>query len=420
MSQPTLLRILSALAIVFASTTACSGGDGNSDFAVATSNLGQPIEGLTADQLAAFERGRQIYTKRFKASEGLGPLYNAVACSSCHANPVVGGSAELYRNFHLAAVGFPGFQFALPGLPSIVMPAFGQGPHATASFDIDGRRTDMPTQAFGLPVTIAQRNSLQTFGVGLFETVSDATILGNADPDDLDGDGISGRANTRDGRVGRFGTKAQTNNIELFTRGPLNNQMGITSDPFEGDSATASLGAGRLQVGANPNDPLTDNDGIPDPEISSQDLADLITFQRFLAPPEKKPFGTMETAGELLFDQIGCVKCHIPSLPGANGPVEAYTDLLLHDMGPGLADGIHIPNTVPQLSTISLATTEQEWRTAPLWGVSMSGPFLHDGRAQTLRDAIEMHGGEGDASRIAFLGLTDVEQDSIIAFLEAL
>ncbi|MEZ6195289.1 MAG: di-heme oxidoredictase family protein [Planctomycetota bacterium] len=414
----TILRGFVPLALAAGLLTACTGGGTESNVQVST--LGQAMDGITADQQAAFERGRALFSKRFGPSEGLGPLYNATSCESCHSTPVPGGSAKMYRNFYIAAVGFPGFQFALPGTPSVVVPAFGQTPHATSSFSTTARRSNLPTTIFGLPVAITQRNALPTFGVGLFETISDATILANADPDDLDGDGISGRGNYFNGGLGRFGTKAQSNNLEQFTRGPLNNQMGITSNPFQGTGATVSLGEGRLQVGADPTAPLVDMDGVPDPEISEQDLSDLIAFARFLAPPRKKAFSAEATQGEQLFGQIGCTKCHIPALQGTDGPVEAYTDLLLHDMGPGLADGVHMPGTVPQASSISLGTTESEWRTQPLWGVSMSAPFLHDGRAETLDEAILLHGGEAQTIRDTYVGLSDAERAAIIAFLEAL
>jgi len=384
-----------------------------------TPELGDPLPGLTPDQLAAFERGREVFNRRFKPSEGLGPFYNATSCQSCHSTPVSGGGAELYRNFYIAMVGTPPFQSPIPPGISAVIPSFGDRTSLT-NFTLEGGRTIIPDDYLGFIPVVAQRNAIPIFGVGLFELISDATILANADPDDADQDGISGRYNTDFGALGRFGVKAQSNAIEFFTRGPLNNQMGITSDPFEGSAAVVSLCSAvqPIQVSSDPDTPTTDLDGVPDPEISHDDLGDLIAFSKFLAPPAKKPFDADAIAGEQLFDQIGCTKCHLPSLASSRGPVEAYTDLLIHDMGPDLADGLSFG--LPQASAISPPDATSEFRTQPLWGVSGTGPFLHDGRAETLREAIVLHGGEGQASRDAFLGLTVAERGQIITFLEHL
>ena len=280
-------------------------------------------------------------------------------------------------------------------------------------------RTPIPATLGSLPVKQDQRNGIPVFGTGMFEFVSDVTILSNADPDDLDGDGISGRANNDGAGLGRFGTKSQANNIELFTRAPLFNQMGITSDPVQGSAGTISLGHGALVQGSStPNAPTADADGIPDPEILTNDLADLIAFSRFLAPPQKKPFNDAAFRGESTFDQIGCTSCHIPSLPSSKGPVEAFTDLLIHDMGPDLAGQVSFGT--PQASANGPETTEAEWRTAPLWGISHAAPYLHDGRAPTLNEAILMHGGEGQASRDAYSALTELQRQDILEFLRHL
>jgi CxxC motif-containing protein (DUF1111 family) len=159
---------------------------------------------------------------------------------------------------------------------------------------------------------------------------------------------------------------------------------------------------------------------VPDPEISTQDLGDLIAFTRFLAPPEPvSPFSAAATRGQALFEQIGCTKCHLPELPTSRfGPARAFTDLLLHEMGDELADGLGFGT--PQFSSLSLPNSSREFRTAPLWGVSLSGPFLHDGRAETLREAVELHGGEAAAIRDAYLSLTAQERDDLIEYLEHL
>jgi len=381
--------------------------------------LGDPIVGLSQAETDAFTRGKVIFEKQFKPSKGLGPLYNATSCSSCHSSPIAGGSSKLYRNFYLARAGNGGFQRDLPGLPSPVVPAYGGTTHAGTTFDLRNGRFVIPEEVFGQPVLTAQRNGVPLFGVGLFEFITDETIMGLADPDDDDGDGISGRFNTDAGALGRFGVKAQSNNIELFTRAPLQNQMGITSNPFLGSGGVISVAhAAMFQASTDPNLPLTDDDEVPDPEISSGDLGDLIAFTRFLAPPSPKDFNASAAQGEMLFESLGCTGCHVPEIQSSRGRVRAYSDILLHDMGPELADGLNFG--IPQFSTLAPTETASEYRTQPLWGVGMTAPFLHDGRAETLEEAITLHGGEAATARDQFLALTDVERADVIAFLEHL
>jgi CxxC motif-containing protein (DUF1111 family) len=376
--------------------------------------LGDPLPDLTEDELAAFQRGREVFMRRFTPSTGLGPFYNATSCVSCHSKPVPGGSANLYRNFFVAAYGSPFSQGALPPFLSVVVPAFGSGAdHATTTeFTLEGRRPDLPDTFFELPVFAAQRNSIPIFGVGLFEFVSDGTILANADPSDTDANGISGRHNIDSMFVGRLGMKAQSNNIEIFTRAPLQNQMGITTNPFLGSAGMVSCAAtAALQATGNPNAPTTDHDPVPDPELSPQDLGDLIAFSRFLAPPMPRAFSPEALNGEQLFAQVRCTDCHIPSLPSSRGPVNAYTDLLIHFMGAELTDNMNFGGN---------GSTGAEFRTQPLWGVSHFAPFLHDGRAPTLSAAIAAHAGEATISRNLYNALTPAQRADIIAFLEHL
>jgi CxxC motif-containing protein (DUF1111 family) len=379
--------------------------------------LGDPLPNLTADELAAFNRGKQLFAKRFKPSDGLGPLYNATSCESCHSKPVMGGTADLYRNFYVAAIGNPPFQTNPPGLPSQVIPAFGTP--SSPVFSFEGKRFELIQEFEGQPVVHAQRNSIPLFGVGLFEFISNATILANADPEDQNGDGISGRHGGDAAGVGRFGMKAQSNNTEFFTRAPLKNQMGVTTNPFKGLDATISHTPGlAFQGAAQPNAPTTDDDGVADPELPAQDLGDLIAFTRFLAPPQPQPFDEAATRGQATFDAIGCAKCHVPELQSSRGPVRAFTDLLLHDMGPELAD--HMKFGFVQLSPSSPDHNGSEFRTAPLWGVSKFDPYLHDGRAATLDEAIRFHGGEARAARDAFVALTASEREDLLSFLRHL
>jgi len=372
-------------------------------------NLGDAIPGLTPEEFASFLHGKELMDKAFTPAEGLGPRFNTQSCTACHNTPLTGGSAPLYRNFFLTALGPPGAQTGVPGLPSLVMPSY---------TNVGEERVRMPTAAQfpGVPITLAHRNAPSILGTGLFEFVGNAAILANADPNDSNSDGISGRFNTDGfGNIGRFGYKLQANFIEAFIRGAANNQMGMTTNPVQGSAGVVSY---NWQVGAGFDQRTTDFDGVPDPEISVADFGDIINFNRFVAPPKPKAFGPEENQGAILFSQIGCVSCHVPSLPSAFGPIYPYTDLLLHDLGPALADGISMG--MPQFSTIDPLNTANEFRTQPLWGVSMHGPWLHDGRAGSIHEAITLHGGEAESIRDAYVGLTPVEQAAVLAFLEAL
>jgi len=377
-------------------------------------NLGDAIPGLTQEELDSFLHGRELMSHNFTVEEGVGPLFNATSCEACHSTPTVGGSAPTYRNFFLVAVGQPPMQSDPPGLPSFVLPSY--------NLNDGGMRPAMPTSASvgGQTVTAAQRNAPPMFGVGLFEFVSNSTIIGLSDPNDSNGDGISGRFNADGfGNIGRFGYKAQANFIEAFIRGAAFNQMGITTNPVEGNSGVVSY---KYQVGAGFNVATIDQDGVPDPEVSVSDFADIIAFNRFLAPPPQKEFTTVVFQGQTRFHSLGCATCHVPELPSAVGPLAAYSDLLLHDMGPGLADGLSMSGGGAQFSTLvpDHLVTASEFRTQPLWGVRLSGPWLHDGRADTLHEAILLHGGEAQSSRDGYNALTPTEQQQVIEFLEAL
>ncbi len=410
------LRPIASIASMLLALSACSGGGTSATVTPQPQPviaLGDPVQGLTAAELATFQRGRALFAKRFAPSEGLGPLYNATSCESCHSDPVLGGGADLYRNFFMSA--FNGTD-PLSGLPSVVIPAFG-GTSLAQPHSLTRGRYSM-SNVPGL-VTIAQRNSIPLFGVGLFEFISNETILSNADPEDLDADGVSGRLNNDAAGVGRFGLKSQSNNIELFTRAPLMNQMGITSNPFQGSAGTVSLEPGVApQASGSPNSPTTDGDGVPDPEISSEQLADLIFFTRRLAPPQPRALAARESRGRATFSAIGCAACHLPELTSSRGPVRAYTDLLIHDMGDELAD--HMGLGRPQITRNDPDHTGREFRTSPLWGVSRFAPYLHDGRAETIDEAILMHGGESLGARQRYESLDAAERADLLAFLEAL
>jgi CxxC motif-containing protein (DUF1111 family) len=237
----------------------------------------------------------------------------------------------------------------------------------------------------------------------------DDELLSRNDPDDADGDGISGRA-TRDaeGRVGRFGRKAEFATIAGFTDTALRFEVGLTT-PAHPREETVN---GR---------PLpADADPMPEPEIDANGIALLTDFIRLLAPPAREIMSgaTADTVreGEKLFQRLRCVSCHSPEMRTGPGGVRAfdrvrvplYSDLLLHDMGGGLSG-----ECGPQASPT-------EWRTPPLWGLRYRSRLLHDGRATGVRDAVLAHGGEAAISRDAFATLRPADQMAVIRFLASL
>ncbi|MFQ5776657.1 MAG: di-heme oxidoredictase family protein [Terriglobia bacterium] len=267
-------------------------------------------------------------------------------------------------------------------------------------------REEVPLSATGAGF----RTSPPLFGLGLVEAVPAATILANEDPEDSDGDGISGRANRfLDGRLGRFGRKAFLGNLFDFTADAYLAEQSITSPVLLSEET----------INGQPIPPGTDP--APDPEIPLSDVEAVTDFVRFLAPPARRTARDAAEAaavfqGEQLFRQIGCARCHIPSMrtgpsviPAlSNKTVFLYSDLLLHDMGADLAD-ICLGSASPA-----------EFRTEMLMGLRFRNHFLHDRRVFTVRESIELHGGEASASRLVFEGLSEVDQAALLSFLDTL
>ncbi|MCB9543580.1 MAG: hypothetical protein H6703_14180 [Myxococcales bacterium] len=248
-------------------------------------------------------------------------------------------------------------------------------------------RPDHPDAAVFEP-----RQTPTLLGLGALDAISPEAILERADPTDLDGDGISGVAHIlADGRLGRFGWKAQLPDVREFVADALANELHLTLDP------ALDLGFARL----------TDDDDAPDPELSDADFDALAFFVGQLAPPAPR---AAAGEGRVVFERIGCDRCHVPRLTGLpTAAPDAYTDLLLHAIGPpdrlGIADG---------------DATPAEFRTPPLWGLSSTAPYLHDGSATTLAAAIEAHGGEAEAVRMDYEALGPSEKAALLAFLEGL
>jgi len=242
------------------------------------------------------------------------------------------------------------------------------------------------------------------FGLGLVEALPLEEIRRREDPDDADGDGISGRLG-RDaaGQPARFGRKGDVATLLDFTDTALRLEMGLTTAAVPEET----------RAGATPPVP-TGSDPAPEPEVDSASVADLVAFLTFLAPP---PAGDASTeVGAALFRSLGCVDCHVPEMATGPSPSQAlhrrpvalFSDLLLHDMGPALA------------GTCAPGATPTEYRTEPLMGLRYRDTFLHDGRARRVRDAILLHGGEATAVRDRFEDLDRVAQEELLRYLRTL
>jgi CxxC motif-containing protein (DUF1111 family) len=365
--------------------------------------LDGPIDGLTGEQHKMFLRGDAAFNDDvFTTATGLGPLFVSTSCGSCHAGDGKGHPFTTLTRFgQTDSTGNHFLHLGGPQLQNRAIPPF------------------MPEQ---VPVGAAfsKFTPPANTGLGFLDAVPDNTILSLADEHDADGDGISGRVNWitlpayityRPGTVernnkyiGRFGKKAAVYDLMQQTANAYNQDMGICSS-YE------------------PYDPYTHQE--VDPEVTNQKVLDLVFYLRTLkAPVQRDQNNAAVTAGKQVFINIGCAKCHTPELRTgdyaiaalANKTFHAYTDLLLHDMGPVLNDGY----------TEGSALAE-EWRTPPLWGLGLSknsqgGQYflLHDGRATTIEDAIKGHGGEAQPSNTRFQQLSAADQSLLIKFLESL
>ncbi|MBW3553251.1 MAG: hypothetical protein KY466_07070 [Gemmatimonadetes bacterium] len=362
---------------------------------------GDPLPGLTTVEAERFVEGRALFDRVFSAAEGLGPLFNENQCSACHTDPASGGTGE---QLVIKATRFE---------PPLTCHLLAEEGGENLRRRVTPALASHGFTAEPVPAGATERARFTTpflFGAGLVEAIPDAAILRNADPDDADADGISGRpGRTVDGRLGRFSRKAEVATLLDFTDSALRFEMGLSTALTPVEPVPPHLAD------------LPDIDPAPEPEVGREEM-DLITdFVRFLAPlrprsPEDPAARATVRRGEGLFHQVGCDRCHTPSFRTGRSDVEAldrkrievYSDLLLHDMGEGLA------------SVCGLAATPTELRTQPLAGLGHRRIFLHDGRALNPRDAILAHDGEARGVRDAFAALPRTTQEDLLRFLDTL
>ncbi|ESX28632.1 c-type cytochrome [Mesorhizobium sp. M0317] len=440
------------------------GGAGTSRKQVDRDAFSQPSENITFEEQGNFKLGNALFRKNWvsspsstQASDGLGPLFNERACQNCHlkdgrGRPPAADSrttsmflrlardastaeekteiaAHKVLNFPDPVYGAQLQELAVPGLKGEgrmyvdyreEKVTLGDGSIVSLrkpSYSVDG----LGYGPLDPRTTLSPRLTPPMIGLGLIEQIAPADLLAHADPGDRDG--ISGKPNmVRDlssGQLtlGRFGWKAQTASIRQQAADAFAGDIGISTpeEPSHWGDCTAAEEA----CLAMPN-------GVQKrlgPVEAPPPVMDLVTFySQNLAVPARRDVGAPAVlAGKKLFYEMGCIACHTPKFVTMRGNkaqafqlIWPYSDFLLHDMGPGLADGQAVGDA-----------TGSEWRTPPLWGIGLTKTvngnafFLHDGRARTLTEAILWHGGEGQKARDRFAAANTADRDALIKFLES-
>ena len=423
-------------------------------FDTSVNAFNQPAPGLEREQNLLFFVGNSFFSHNWvtapsstTARDGLGPLFNSRSCAGCHFKDGRGRAPEfdgetatgLLLRLSIPQTGehgemLPdpvyGGQFqeqAVEGIQS-------EGEYQISYAELTGSFADGRTYSLRQPqinftqlkygdlsadVMISPRVANQMIGLGLLEAVPDETLLALADPDDANADGISGRVNTvwdyanDQMAVGRFGWKANQPSILQQVATAFNADMGITTHLFPEENCS-SVQTDCLNV---------INGGSP--EIDEDDLLKVVLYSSVLAVPAQRDYDDPQVQqGETVFYAAQCQSCHVPTLETgihptiaalSNQTIHPYTDLLLHDMGEGLADG-----------RPDFEAGGSEWRTPPLWGIGLIETvnghtnYLHDGRARNLLEAVLWHDGEARASRDYVLSLSQEDVDALIAFLRSL
>ncbi|MET0339583.1 MAG: di-heme oxidoredictase family protein [Polyangiales bacterium] len=421
---------------------------------MAFAQVAPDVEGAREDD---FFVGNSIFNRAWATApasvaqfDGLGPLFNATNCSACHLKDGRGrppaSDAEPFTALLL--------RLSIPGTDAVGAPiedprygnqlqdngVLGVAPEARPRVryvEVPGAFADgepytlrhptylLDTPAYGAfapDLQISPRIAPAVFGLGLLEAIPDATLEALADPDDRNGDGISGRVNhvwdQRRGApaVGRFGWKANQPTIEQQTAAAFQGDIGIGSSLFPLEPCTGEQAACKSAPSG----------GAPgQTELTDALLASVVSYMHTLAVPARRDLDdAMVRRGQKVFAKARCTSCHLPRLETGDLPgfpevsrqsIRPYTDLLLHDMGPELADG-----------RPDFEASGSEWRTPPLWGIGLVQTvnqhtfFLHDGRARGLLEAVLAHGGEAAQARDAVRALSRADREALIAFLQSL
>jgi CxxC motif-containing protein (DUF1111 family) len=423
---------------------------------------GSPLTGARAEGEpdAAVALGRELFARpwvpgdaRSHGGDGLGPVYNERACLGCHHLGGPGGAAGAERNIEIVTGGDPsaagsgpgffyafgmsfgsaGFQYRVTSnpagagngrrarlqvnladlvqvhagfrdTPSVVLHRYGPDP------DYRSWREQVPGQHGRVFIRSSQRNPTPLFGTGLIDAIPDDVLEAAARRRFAAWPQVKGRlSRLSDGRIGRFGWKAQTATLQDFVLTAAAVELGleVPGRPQAGDPRFPALPAPGLDLDQNECDALAAYvRSLPAPEPQEPDT-----------PKEAQ----QSKAGATLFRSIGCAACHVPKMGAVDG---IYSDLLLHDMSPELSDtslyGAFAARAPAPAGKIQAGASVTEWRTPPLWGLRDSAPYLHDGRAETIDQAIRSHGGQASASAQRYAQLSPRELAQLDAFLRAL
>jgi CxxC motif-containing protein (DUF1111 family) len=367
-----------------------------------------PLANLSSEWMGRFTRGDVLFEQTFFDAEGLGPVYIRSACSGCHLHDSRGPGA-VRKMVMLGDDGEPLADQSALSYGHTIRPQTSMGVREGIVAPEDTSR-----------MLITVRQPPAVFGRGYLEAIDDAEIQRVEDEQADRDDGVSGRINwvtyasqpnpdTRfhahvpgERLIGRFGLKARVATLDDFTADAYQGDMGITTD---------------MRPDELPN-PAGDVDDVPGIDLSVDNVNAVADYMRMLRIPARKPD---EGKGAALFESTQCSACHVPSLhTQANYPIPqladrdapVYSDLLLHDMGPSFADGLN-----------DYDAGSSEWRTAPLLGLRHLKNYLHDGRAESISEAIEMHGAEGSEARASvqkFRALDDKSRALLLAYVSAL
>lgn len=412
-----------------------------------------PFPSASRDERRHFFVGNSFFREAWvqapsstEGRDGLGPTFNSVSCSGCHTLDGRGMGFTPSGNIHISLL----FRLSQPGSDGFIpLPNYGDqfNPLAIDRVEAEGKVSvqfeekaaqypdgapyslreptftfsDLRFGAFDPQTRVSPRVAPHLAGMGLLEAISEHDILALADPNDADGDGISGRPNyvydlvAKEKRLGRFGWKANQPSLLQQNAGAFLGDMGITSSLFPQQNCPSAQKNCLAAPGGGPSG---------GPEVSDQVLVRVTTYTRLLAVPNRRIDNPESVArGEEKFTEVGCAKCHTPSfvtgehefalLTGQK--IFPYTDLLLHDMGMPLAD--HRPDGL---------ANGREWKTPPLWGIGLFRQvnrhmnLMHDGRARGVEEAILWHGGEAEGVKQAFMKLSRDERGALVEFVESL
>ena len=414
----------------------------------------EPAANLRGDRRDGFFIGNAIFNRGWVSApasvadfDGLGPMFNALGCSGCHAKdgrgrpPVEADEKFLSmllrlsipgRGPHGEPIDEPAYGGQLQGDAILGVPPEGRerityeerpGTYADGSaFSLRHPTYTIEELGYGPLASgtmISPRVAPSMIGLGLLEAIPEDALVARADPDDRDGDGISGRPNRvwdaekQATVLGRFGWKANQPSLSQQNQGAFNGDMGITSGLFPAESCTPAQTACTAALTG------------PTPQLRPSLSDDVTYYSRLLAVPARRRTDDAKVRrGRKLFEQARCVSCHVPAARTAvvagfpelsEQSIRPYTDMLLHDMGDDLSD-----------KRPDFEATGNEWRTPPLWGIGLVKTvnrhelYMHDGRARGFAEAILWHGGEATAAREAFRTMPDDERAALIDFLGSL